>query len=55
MAEQELISPHKHITYTSTSGTILTENQLETSKSTQPKLQERSLCNWVGEEEKGAL
>ena len=55
MAEQELISPHKHIKYTSTSGTILTENQLETSKSTQPKLQERSPCNWVGQEEKGAL
>ena len=55
MAEQELISPHKHIKYTSTSGTILTENQLETSKSTQPKLQERSPRNWVGQEEKGAL
>ena len=46
MAEQEdmeLTSPHKHIKNTSTCGTILTENKLETVRRTpiQPKLQER--------------
>ena len=50
----ELASSHKHIKSTSTCGTILTENELETGTWTpvQPRLKKWSAHNWVGREEK---